>query len=295
MTDRPMRKIVRRLKWSRSLARLEREEDGLLRTVARAARDAAAGTQSDAERTWTDRIEALRGEMARSSESITRLDFGAGPSGTQRSPQEMDAGVPVTSTLAEISQKVSKPPLWCALLFHLVRGHKPNRCLEMGTAVGVSAAYQSAALALNGHGRLKTLEGSESLAAVAERNFRRLGLDNVEVGVGRFQDTLEDAIESLAEVDYAFIDGHHDEQATLRYFDTLYGSLARPALLVFDDVAWSDGMRRAWQALCGDQRVSAAVDLGSLGICVISDTTAKRRYHTLPFAQAAAGGAPQST
>ena len=283
MTARPVRKIVRRLRRDWRLRQLEREEDGLMHIVAQATRDAAAGAQSDDEQAWIDRIEALRAEMNRSSETITRLDFGAGPSGTQRSLEGMEAGVSMTSTLGEISQKVSKPPLWCSLLFHLVRGHKPDTCIEMGTAVGVSAAYQAAALALNGRGRLTTLEGAESLAAVAERNFQRLGLDNVDVRVGRFQDTLEAVIGSLPAVDYAFIDGHHDEQATMRYFNTLCASLARPALLVFDDIAWSDGMTRAWQAICLDRRITAAIDFGSLGLCVVTDGRAKRRYHALPM------------
>jgi predicted O-methyltransferase YrrM len=280
--------MARRFRWSWRLAQLEREDDELLLVVAQAAQDAATGALSDVERRWTDRIETLREDMHRSSESVTRLDFGAGSRGGGRTQEEMDAGVSVTSTLGEISRQVSKPPLWCSLLFHIVRGQKPERCLEMGTAVGVSAAYQAAALALNGHGRLMTLEGAPTLAAIAERNFELLDLDNVVVRVGKFQDTLQDAIGSLSPLDYAFIDGHHDEQATLGYFEQLYGSLARPALLVFDDIAWSEGMKRAWRAICGDARVSAAVDFGSLGVCVVSDTPARRRYHALPLAQAAA-------
>ena len=61
----------------------------------------------------------------------------------------------------------------------------------MGTAVGISAAYQAAALALNGRGTFTTLEGAEPLADIARDNLRRLGLGMVEVVVGRFEDTLD--------------------------------------------------------------------------------------------------------
>ena len=91
---------------------------------------------------------------------------------------------------------------------------RPGSCLEMGTAVGVSTAYQAAALRLNRHGSFVTIEGATSLADIARSNFQQLGLDTVEVVVGRFQDTLTEVLTSRQPVDYVFVDGHHDEQAT---------------------------------------------------------------------------------
>ena len=64
------------------------------------------------------------------------------------------------------------------------------RGLEMGTCVGISAAYQAAALNDNGAGRLVTLEGYAELAAEAQELWSNLGLSNVEVIVGRFAQTL---------------------------------------------------------------------------------------------------------
>jgi hypothetical protein len=121
---------------------------------------------------------------------MTGTDNGAGRAGSNLTPEEMSAGIQVTEALGSINRIASKPPYWCRLLFHLIRGWRPSTCIEMGTAVGISAAYQAAALKLNGSGRLTTLEGAEGLAAVARRNFRNLGLDTVEVRIGRFQDTL---------------------------------------------------------------------------------------------------------
>ena len=80
---------------------------------------------------------------------------------------------------------------------------------------------------------------------------------------GRFQDTLQGVLQERAPVDYAFIDGHHDEHATLRYFDQIHPHLAETALVIFDDVAWSAGMRRAWDALQADERIRTVLDLGA--------------------------------
>jgi hypothetical protein len=42
-----------------------------------------------------------------------------------------------------------------------------------------------------------------------------------------------------------------------------------PSTFVFDDLEWSSGMRNAWKTISDDGRVSAAVNLTQLGICMI--------------------------
>jgi predicted O-methyltransferase YrrM len=153
----------------------------------------------------------------------------------------------------------------------------------MGTAVGISAAYQTAALRLNGHGALVTLEGATSLAEIARNNFQQLGLDTVEVVVGRFHDTLPVVLTNRRPVDYVFVDGHHDDQTTLAYFEHILPFLAETALLVFDDIAWSEGMKRAWATIARDKRVGVAVDLGAVGLCVIDNAIAGPRYFSIPL------------
>ncbi|MBA3328421.1 MAG: class I SAM-dependent methyltransferase, partial [Solirubrobacterales bacterium] len=106
-------------------------------------------------------------------------------------------------------------------------------------------------------------------AALATANLRELGLDNVEVRVGRFQDELAPALADLGTVGHAFIDGHHDEEATLEYLELIRPHLAPGATVVFDDIDWSDGMRRAWRTVLGDARVDIGVDLGDVGLVVI--------------------------
>jgi predicted O-methyltransferase YrrM len=153
----------------------------------------------------------------------------------------------------------------------------------MGTAVGVSAAYQATALRLNRHGSLVTIEGATSLADIARNNFQQLDLDTVETVVGRFQDVLTAVLTNRQPVDYVFVDGHHDEQATQTYFEQILPFLAEKALLVFDDITWSEGMRRAWNTLAQDRQVGVAVDLGPVGLCVIDNSVAGRRYFSIPL------------
>jgi predicted O-methyltransferase YrrM len=134
-------------------------------------------------------------------------------------------------------------------------------------------------LELNGAGTLVTLEGAPAIADLARGHLGRLGLGRAEVVVGRFQDTLPGVLAARRPVDYVFVDGHHDEHATLGYFEQLLPFLADSALLVFDDIAWSDGMRRAWTAIARDPRVTSAVGLGPVGLCLIQRGVGRGRYH----------------
>jgi predicted O-methyltransferase YrrM len=135
--------------------------------------------------------------------------------------------------------------------------------------LGISVAYGAAALELNGAGSLVTLEGSEARSAHATRNFRRLRLDSARVVPGLFQDTLGPVLEQSGGVDYAFIDGHHREDATLSYFDQIAEHASSGAVVARDDVAWCEGMKRAWESVRTRDVVAASIDLFLMGICVI--------------------------
>ncbi len=195
----------------------------------------------------------------------------------------MYQGRVVTRTIGDVCQGASKPYLWSLLLFKLIREFRPATCLELGTCLGISTSFQAAALKLNRQGRIITLEGADALASLAKQHFQSLGLDNASVVSGRFQDTLDKVLSQHGPVDFAFIDGHHDEKATLAYFDQIFPSLSQRAVLVFDDISWSNGMKRAWRALETDQRVKISLDLTVLGICVTDSTLERKRNFKIPM------------
>ena len=278
-----VRRFQRLLERSYNLYCLSREENRLAEAIRQSVRAALKRELTLEEKSWGDRIECLRTQMNASTRHITRTDYGAGDSDSDRTEEEMRAGVEIADTLGHISQVASKPAFWCCLLFKLIRTVHPTSCIEMGTAVGISAAYQAAALQLNGEGFLVTLEGASSLADIAKDNFQQLGLDTVTVVVGRFQDTLPGVLTNRQPVDYVFVDGHHDEHATLGYFEQVLPFLAETALVVCDDISWSDGMKRAWNTIAHDRRLGMAVDFGPVGLCVIDSSLGGRRYFRIPL------------
>lgn len=217
------------------------------------------GDFDEAEKDEIARIEALRARVGASPEVIRTT-------GPEWSGDPHDGRV-VESSLGELSRDVSKRALSARVLFGLIREFKPITCLELGTCVGISAAYQAAALRLNGGGQLITCEASAERMAAAERHLAELGFDNVRFEHGRFQETLGPILSGLdTPVDYAFVDGHHDEQATLDYFRQIASYTSASAVIVFDDIHWSAGMKLAWQQLEADPGLPLTVDVRDMGL-----------------------------
>jgi predicted O-methyltransferase YrrM len=222
------------------------------------------------EKEWIEKIEFLRKQLLGSSTEISVMDYGAGLPTSIRTPEEMYQGRKLKTTVREICRIGSVPRKRAFLLFKLVREFRPSTCLELGTSLGISTAYQAAALELNEHGEIFTCEGDESLASLAKENFERLGLENVRVQVGRFQDILGEVLRQIGHLDFAFIDGHHEEQATLAYFKQLCPSFTANSVLVLDDISWSRGMRNAWDLIVADKRTAISVDLSRAGLCIVT-------------------------
>ncbi len=94
-------------------------------------------------------------------------------------------------------------------------------------------------------------------------------------------DTLAPALGRHAPIGFAFLDGHHDEEATIEYFQRIKEALDQDAVVVLDDVAWSAGMKRAWARIRCDPAVRVAIDLGPLALCVVNSPAEKRPLLTL--------------
>lgn len=229
---------------------------------------------SAVEQQVAERIEVRREELRASDRIVEYRDYGAGAPTTARpTDDEAAAGRPGTQSLGRLTTVASKDRMWAALLMRLVRHIRPHSCVEMGAAVGISAAYQAGALRLNGGGHLVTLEGGQALAEVAEATLASLDLSGiVRVVPGRFADTLPTVLGEAAP-DYVFIDGHHDGQATTDYFTQVEAVMAR-GVVVIDDIDWSPGMRQSWETVSTAPSVAASVNLGRLGVCVLGEARA---------------------
>lgn len=180
--------------------------------------------------------------------------------------------------------KVSKPPRQSLLMYLLIREFKPKNVIELGTNIGISSAFLAAAIAVNNqNGQLVTLEVSPYRLRLAKELHRTVGLENVKYVKGLFAETLESTLADIEPIDFAFIDGHHQYQPTLDYFDVIYKHTVSEALFVFDDIHWSDGMERAWAEIKAYDKIGLSVDLNSMGICVRANNSISGHYTTGPI------------
>jgi predicted O-methyltransferase YrrM len=272
---RPAAGLVARLASRRSAARAADRLAAAGHPVAGAYADALRDLHrplTDDERATFAPIEALRRRLSSSDAVVEMADFGAGTrrGGAGAGGAEI-AHRERATTVAEITRSTSKPARWARFLFHVVHRTGATTAIELGTSMGISAAYQASALQRAAGGRLITIEGSPSSAALAEGHLRGLHLlpGTVTVRAGRFDEALPEVLAELPPVDYVFVDGHHDEHATQAYFAAVKPHLASGATLVFDDIRWSDGMLRAWEAIRADPDVAVALDCGGVGIVCV--------------------------
>lgn len=248
------------------LPRLAVRHDPTSRALARALRSIALQRLRPDEREWVRRVEARRRELAADTREL-RPDFEAEPG---MAPGDfLDNGE--RPPIAGIAVLLSISQWWGQLLMRLVRELAPKRCLELGTAVGISTAYQAAALELNGSGRLTTLEGARTWASVAEEGLSLLGLgDRARVKTGAIDATLAEALREIGSVDYAYLDADHSQGATMRHFDTILPHVAPGGVVVLDDIGYSPDMWSAWHAVQSRPQVSTSLALGRMGLVTVA-------------------------
>jgi predicted O-methyltransferase YrrM len=165
--------------------------------------------------------------------------------------------------------EASKPEKWCRALLSIVLATKAGSVVEMGTNLGISGLYIAAGLKVNGHGRLLTMEGAPSKAALAAQGFVDEQMP-AEVVVGDFAQTLNSTLARAGRVDLGFIDGFHDGEATIRYHQAFKHVAGPGGVLVYDDINWSDGMKRAWDTIRRDPDVGYVLDYASIGVVGLS-------------------------
>lgn len=181
--------------------------------------------------------------------------------------------------------EASKSPRSALLLYLLIREFKPSTVLELGTNVGITSAYEALAIKRNTSGIVFTLDASPYRLQLAKKVHKNLKLSKfINYTRGLFENILKRVLQNAEPIDFAFIDGHHQYQPTLDYFDTIYEHSTDQAIFIFDDINWSPGMKRAWNEVQHDKRLDLIVDAGSMGIGVKLNSNAESKpYSTRPI------------
>lgn len=213
-------------------------------------------------------LERLRMVLEQDKTMLPVTDLGAGSrvnNNTSRS-------------ISSIAKTAVSPQWQGEFLFRLIHYLQPRNRLELGTSLGISSLYQYIPLR---NAPLYTLEGCPSIAQVAAKNFQKLKAKHIHQYIGDFKDTLPNALQKLQQLDYVFIDGNHQMEPTLSYFNQCLEYSHNNTIFVLDDIHWSEGMEAAWEAVKAHPTVTLSIDLFYMGLIFIQKEQTEKQHLTI--------------
>lgn len=199
------------------------------------------------------KIENFRKASLENKERVYDVDYGAGSSVISKNNKSVEA---VTRSSVSSARQ-------CQILYRLVTYLKPRLTLELGSSVGISTCYLAKAY---NKGKVISLEGNPSLSKLAGEKLTKLNIQNAQLVTGRFADTLPVILDQVRWVDLVFMDGHHEYEPTIQYYQWIKPMVAPSTVLVLDDIYWSKGMLQAWKEIIAYPEVTFSVDFFEFGM-----------------------------
>ncbi len=210
-------------------------------------------------------IEKIRKDLRSDKTAIKIRDLGAG------------SGIMGTDTrkISDITRYSAVPEKYGHLLYRLSEEFGAPSVVEFGTSLGISTMYlASAATGVP----VFTMEGCPETAAVAERNFEKLGLKNITVLKGSFDDSIPELKAKAGNPGLVFIDGDHRKDAVLRYFSRVVDMAGPDTVVVLDDINYSEEMGEAWEEIRRHPEVTLSVDIYRMGLVFFRKGIASMSY-----------------
>ena len=215
-------------------------------------------------------IETLRQQLLKNNTEIEIEDLGAGSR----------KGSTKRRRVAKIAATAVKPIKWSHFLYRLVAHYQPKNIIELGTSLGISTAYMSAA---NPAATIHTIEGSSSIQQLAAQNFKALGSTNIHSITGNFDDVLPKVISDVSTIHLAYIDGNHRYAPTMAYFEQLLSKKSDHSIFIFDDIHWSAEMEKAWEEIKKHPSVTVSIDLFFMGLIFFRPEVKVSQHYSIRF------------
>ncbi|MDI3527144.1 MAG: hypothetical protein PWR03_1327 [Tenuifilum sp.] len=211
-------------------------------------------------------IEAYRKEMIKSDIGIIRKTIAENMNGGFRGE---------LVKLKKLASVVAVPPHLGRLLYRLANHFKPKVMLELGTSVGISSLYIALA---NPEGYLYTIEGDEAVLGIAQKRFESFNVKNIKPICSTFETELPRLKDEVDKFDFVFIDGDHNGNKLLQYFDVIQNKLTDNSVVIVDDIRWSSDMEDSWNELIAKPEVTVSIDLFRCGILFFRGGIAKQHF-----------------
>jgi predicted O-methyltransferase YrrM len=147
----------------------------------------------------------------------------------------------------------------CQFYAWMAAQKKPETILEFGAAFGASGMYWLAGLTIAGKGHLVSFEPNELWCSIARENFEMVS-DQFILTAGTFEENLP-LVAPKATI--TLIDAIHTKSVVLAQFEFVKQVSESGALVIFDDLGFSDDMWDCWQEVCASPDISCAWQIGN--------------------------------
>jgi predicted O-methyltransferase YrrM len=210
-------------------------------------------------------LELIRKSMKVDERMVRVKDYGAGSKRNNESIR----------SVGKIAASALKRTKYSQILFKLADFVEAKTILELGTSLGMSTAYLGKACKA---ARIYTLEGCPETAAIAREYLDKLAINNAEIIVGNFDETLSNVLDNEQSFDVVFMDGNHREEPTKQYFEQIIKKINSKSVIIVDDIHWSEGMERAWEDIRQHPQVRVSIDIFEMGILFFDTSLTKQHF-----------------
>lgn len=159
------------------------------------------------------------------------------------------------------------------LLFRIANYLKCENILEFGTSLGLGTMALSLS---NEFAYVHTVEACANTAKTAQEYFSKFGVSNIELHQETFSEFLN--ANPSGAYDLIFVDGDHNGDRTISYFNSLLNHVHNGSVIIFDDIYWSKGMTEAWQEIIANEKVTVSIDTFQWGIVFFRKEQRKEHF-----------------
>ena len=215
-------------------------------------------------------IEKRRAQLIADAQLLNVWDRGAGSRQSNTTQRSVSA----------IAKAALKPKKYSQLLHKIIAYYQPTQVLEMGTSLGITTCYLASA---NPSAKVVTMEGAPNVAQMAKQTFLELGLNNIELKEGDFEETLPSYLNSIETVGVAYVDGNHRYAPTMHYFESLLQKTNDQSILIFDDIHWSAEMEQAWEEIKNHNAITLTIDLFFIGLVFVRKAQKEKEHFIIRY------------
>jgi predicted O-methyltransferase YrrM len=210
-------------------------------------------------------LKNYRNSLLENKNTIEVTDFGAGSKVFKSNSRQISK----IAKTAGITQKHAE------LLFRITNYFQPENVFEIGTSLGLATS----ALALgNPKATITTLEGCPETAKIAQDQFGKIGLTNINSVVTEFNNYFKTQDPRPKTQDLIFFDGNHSKKAALDYFEILLPTITNETVWIFDDIYWSAEMEEAWEIIKTHPKVTVTIDTFQWGLVFFRKEQGKEHF-----------------